>query len=51
LEFEKLRNPLRNETLMLAFVSGILAWVITLALKAALRAYDANKLRGYAVKK
>jgi len=32
----KMKNPLRNETLMLAFVSGILAYVLTLALRAAI---------------
>jgi hypothetical protein len=31
-----MKNPLRNETLMLAFVSGILAYVLTLALKTAI---------------
>jgi hypothetical protein len=29
-----LKNPLRNETLVLAALSGMLAWVLTLALKA-----------------
>jgi hypothetical protein len=33
---EKLKNPLRNETLMLAVVSGLLAYVLTLALKVAI---------------
>jgi hypothetical protein len=35
-EREKLKNPLRNETFMLAIFSGMLAWVLTLALKAAI---------------
>jgi hypothetical protein len=34
-EREELKNPLRNETLVLAALSGMLAWVLTLALKAA----------------
>jgi hypothetical protein len=29
------KNPLQNETFMLAIVSGLLAWVFTLAVKAA----------------
>jgi len=33
---KNMKNPLRNETLMLAFVSGILAYVLTLALRAAI---------------
>ena len=32
----KLKNPLRNETLMLAIASGLLAWLLTVALKAAI---------------
>jgi len=32
---EKLKNPMRNETLMLAVVSGMLAGLLTLALKSA----------------
>jgi hypothetical protein len=34
-----MRNPLRNETLMLAIASGMLAWVLTIALKAALGSF------------
>ena len=33
---ERLKNPIRNETLMLAIVSGVLAYVLTLALKMAI---------------
>ena len=34
-----MRNPLRNETLVLAVMSGMLSWVLTLALKTALSSW------------
>jgi hypothetical protein len=34
-----LKNPLQNEIFMLAIVSGMLAWLLTIALKAALGSF------------